>query len=442
MKKLFAIILFSVALWHAGKAAVTNDLWVSLNRSPILAVAPNGTLLAFEEHRFSDWDSGRHDIVLKRSADNGQTWTPEQTVATDGANCFSDATVTVDSSNGKIFLITGWNLYGDTESSINDGTSVDTRHIVLVSSTDSGTNWSSPVDITASVKSPGWRWYASGPGRGIQLSTGRLLVPCYHTGASWDYYPNAIYSDDHGTTWNVGGGVTSPVNYDECAFVELTNGAVMMNVRNDRGEGRRGIGISSDAGATWSSVTNDATLLDPGCEGSFYRYTQPPGYYKSRLLFSNPADTSSRQNLTIRLSYDDGATWAVSKTYCSTLAGYSSVVVLTNGNWAVLFENGTSTYFDKTTFISDTLANLTGGADSLDPQTNPPPVLNITSSGSNVLLSWAVSAPSFLLQQNPDLSPTNWSTFDGVGGIQVTNGQNFLWLLPTNAARYFRLKSP
>jgi sialidase-1 len=288
--------------------------------------------LAFIENRINiqNYDGGYVNVALRRSMDNGQTWTSQQTIATDGTNTFSNGAVVVDSSTSTIFFLAGWGLAGDGEDAVDSGTSVDTRHIYLLSSVDSGTNWTAPRDITASVKSPGWGWYDPGPPNGIQLHSGRLLIPAYH-GIGYDYYPNAIFSDDHGTSWHVGGTMTNSTGYNECSFVELTNGAIMMNARNDRGEFRRGVAISTDAGASWTAMTNDPTLIEPGCEGSIIRYTCPPRCYKSRLLFSNPAYTSGRHFLTARLSYDEGRTWPISKLYFGVYAGYSSLAILPNG---------------------------------------------------------------------------------------------------------------
>jgi sialidase-1 len=397
--------------------------------------------LAFIENRINiqNNDGGYINVTLRRSMDNGQTWTGQQIIATDGTNTFSNGAVVVDSVTSKIFLLAGWGLAGDSEDAVDAGTSVDTRHIYLISSSDSGTNWTTPQDITASVKSPGWGWYDPGPPNGIQLSSGRLLIPAYHS-IGYNYYPNAIFSDDHGTSWHVGGSMTNVAGYNECSFVELTNGAIMMNARNDRGEFSRGVAISSDSGASWTAITNDPTLIEPGCEASIIRYTSPPGYYKSRLLFSNPAYASGRHLLTVRVSYNEGQTWAVSKIYCGSYAGYSSLAILPNGEWAVLCENGTNSYYDKITFISDSLSNLTAGADVLDPNTNSPPTLSILPSGTNILVSWPSSAVGFFVQKNPGLTAGNWTDV-GVSAVATSNNVNYLLLPPTNNTVFFRLEA-
>ncbi len=372
MKNIVAIFSFGIVLLETCWGGTRIDLWSSPDRIPLLLVAPNGTLLAFAEDRINprgNSDRGYINVALRRSTDNGATWTNQQTVATDGVNTFSVGAGVSDSKTGKIFLFVGWNLFGDDEDAINNGTSADTRKVYLTSSTDNGTNWSPLAEVTSTTKSAGWRWIAPGPAPGIELSSGRLLVPFYHSGTSSDYHPHVVYSDDDGATWNVGGSISTS-GYSECSLVKLTDDKVMMIARNDRGEGKCGVATSSDSGTTWSAIANSDILKDPGCESSFIRYTCPPEYVKPRLLFANPPTTGgfyNRQNVTVRLSYNEGITWPVSKQYFPSKSGYSSLAILPNGKWAILCENGTSTSFDKITFFSDSLENLTGGADHLDP---------------------------------------------------------------------------
>ena len=231
--------------------------------------------------------------------------------------------------------------------------------------------------------------------------------------------------------------------YDECSVVALTNGNLMMITRNDTGIGTTmGISISTNSGVTWSTITNSATLNDSGCEATFIRYTAPPQYGKTRLLFANPdsAIPGNRANGTVQLSYDEGQTWSVSKTYFPNLYGYSSLVILPNGSWGLLAENGASYYYDQISFLSDTLSNLTSGADSLDPIVGQfRPTLSLTPSGTNLLFTWAASATNFSLQSS--LTGNGWTNAAGTGSETVSNGQNHL-NMPKNGSGFFRLMSP
>jgi len=434
---------------QSGKCLVSGpaNLWVQPDRIPVMCATSNGTLLAFAENRIvvTNDDGGYINCTLRRSADGGATWTSRQTIATDGNNTFSCGAAVVDATTGMIFFFSGWSLFGDSEATIDNGTAKDTKHMFVLSSPDNGASWTAPVDISTSIKRAGWRWCDPGPASGLQLASGRLIVPFYYSTAA-GYYPSVMYSDDHGNTWQSSYGATNNVaGYNECSVVQQGNGTLLMIARNGTtNPGNIGIATSSDSGVTWTAMTNSATLSDSGCEACAIRYTMPSAYGKSRLLFSNPpnATPGARSNVCVRVSYDEGNTWTVSKQYFAGPSGYSALAILTNGNWAILAENGVSTYCDQISFISDTLSNLTSGGDTLNPPTNPPPTLNITSTASNILITWPVTDATVYLQQNTDLSRDTWINTTGSDAVQTTNGLNQLMLPPTNPSLFFRLVSP
>ena len=111
----------------------------------------------------------------------------------------------------------------------------------------------------------------------------------------------------------------------------------MINARENE-EGHRFIHTSTDEGKTWTTKP-DKNLIDPGCNASIIRYTSiDDGYNKNRLLFSNAKTTKGRTNLTVRVSYDEGATWTNGKTVYEGPSAYSSLTVLKNGDIGVFFE--------------------------------------------------------------------------------------------------------
>ena len=195
----------------------------------------------------------------------------------------------------------------------------------------------------------GWRWYATGPGVGIQLTQGpwkgRLLIPCDHSLVLPDdpdgYDSHVIYSDDHGRTWRLGGVIRPAVN--ECQVVELIDGTLLINMRNyDRSKTTRAIATSTDGGITWSAVRHDPALIEPICQASLLRYTMQPQDDRNRLLFSNPAhaEPGQRRDMTVRMSEDEGKTWPVSRVLWPGPAAYSCLAVLPGGDIACLFEAG------------------------------------------------------------------------------------------------------
>jgi sialidase-1 len=329
-------------------------------RIPSLIVTPKGTVLAFCEGRKNGaGDSGDIDVVLRRSRDGGKTWQPLQVVADDGANTVGNPCPVVERSTGMVFLLLTHNLGTDTERTIRAGTSKGTRRVWLTRSTDDGATWAKPSDITNDVKDPKWTWYATGPGCGIQLRSGRLVIPCDHTEArTLTFRSHVITSDDKGATWKRGGVLDEKTN--ECQVLERADGSLLLNMRSYHGKNRRAVAISKDAGLSWSAVTLDEALVEPVCQASLLRYsTKADG--RSRVLFANPASTK-REKMTVRLSYDEGATWPVSRRLHDGPAAYSALAVLPGGEIACLYERGEKSAYEKLTFARFSLAWLTAPA--------------------------------------------------------------------------------
>lgn len=315
-------------------------------RIPSLVVTTRGTVLAFcEGRKHSTSDTGDIDLVMRRSTDHGEHFGPLQVVWDDGPNTCGNPCPVVDRDTGTIWLLLTHNLGQDHEPQIIDRTAKGTRTVWVSQSTDDGLTWSPPREITDSTKRPDWTWYATGPGAGIQMRhgphRGRLIVPCDHIEAgSRAYYSHVIYSDDHGKSWHLGGR-TPQAGVNECEVVELSGGRLLLNMRNyDRRRPLRRTSISEDGGATWGPVVFDPALVEPVCQASLRRYDWPEGGKPGILLFSNPAHPARRVNLTVRLSRDEGKTWAQAWTLHAGPSAYSCLAVLADGRVACLYEAG------------------------------------------------------------------------------------------------------
>jgi sialidase-1 len=321
-------------VWRAGEAGIDTY------RIPALVVAGNGDLLAFAEARHaSRSDTGDIDLVMKRSRDGGRSWSKQQVVWDDGANTCGNPCPVVVSKTGEVLLLATHNLGTDHESRIIAGTSKGSRTVWLLRSDDHGATWSAPREITRTTKRDDWTWYATGPGAGIELRVGehrgRLVIPCDHIEQqSKRYYSHVIYSDDRGATWQLGG--RSPDDQvNECEVVELSDGRLLLNMRNyDRSQRTRQQAISRDGGRTWTEQRHVPELVEPICQASIRRLAD------GVLMFSNPASRTGRQRMTLRLSFDDGRTWPVSSLLDPGPSAYSCLQPTRQGGVICLYEAG------------------------------------------------------------------------------------------------------
>ena len=319
-------------------------------RIPTVVKSNSGAVLAFCEARKEGCsDTGNIDLVMKKSLDNGDTWSSLKIIWDDGDNVCGNPSPVVDTETGVVHLITTWNNGKDHESGIINGTSIEGREIYHLSSKDEGETWTTPKNITADVKLPNWTWYATGPVHGIQLKKGkhkgRLMIACDHIEKnSKKYYSHVFYSDNHGKSWKLGG-TTPNDNVNECTVAELSNGNLMLNMRNyHRNISKsRQIAISEDGGDTWIHQRFDLQLPEPRCQGALLAVQKGDD---NLLLFTNPANEDDRLNMTLSISYDDGFTWVNKIPIYSSFSAYSDLVELKDGDILVLFEAGKENLYE------------------------------------------------------------------------------------------------
>ena len=324
---------------------------VSCFRIPAIVTAPNGDLIAAIDERVPNCGdlnrSGDINIVVRRSADNGKTWSGIETVVNFPLGLSaSDPSMIVDRDTKEIILFYNYMDYEKER---------DIYYLHVVKSKDNGKTWSKPEDITKQIAKPEWhkdfKFITSG--RGIQTKDGKLL----HTLVNLSKGLFIFGSDDHGKTWYF---IDTPIKpADESKIIELADGTWMVNARVNTG-GMRYVHTSSDEGKTWNSRP-EPKLIDPGCNASIIRYTaKADGYNKNRILFSNAKMEKGRMNLTIRVSYDEGQTWTEGKTIYGGGTAYSSLTILKNGDIGVFFEKDD---YKENTFVSFSLKWLTDGKD-------------------------------------------------------------------------------
>jgi sialidase-1 len=356
LKIKISIVLFAVLGTSAASQAVDLEqtpLWTAGDdgyhtfRIPSLIVSTAGSLVAFSEARKGGTsDTGNIDLVMKRSTDGGRTWSKQQVIWDDGDNTCGNPCPVVDQATGTIWLLLTHNLGKDNEAAITAGKARGTRTAWLSHSDDDGQTWSPPHDITRDVKDPEWGWYATGPGIGIQLRhgehRGRMVVPCDQKNDG--KFSHVIYSDDGGQSWRIGGKIAE---FNECQVVELGDGRLMLNMRNaDKSRKQRGVVTSKDGGVTWSEVRADDQLIEPVCQASIVRHSWPAEGKLGAILFSNPASVK-RENMTVRLSEDDGQSWPYARVLWAGPSAYSCLAVLADGTVLCVHEAGEKKPYEK-----------------------------------------------------------------------------------------------
>ena len=324
---------------------------VSCYRIPAIVTAPNGDIIAAIDERVencADLNANKDiNIVIRRSSDNGKTWSEIETaIDFPLGQSASDPSMIVDKETNEVFMFYN---YMDLEKE--NGV----YHLHVMKSADNGKTWSKPEDITSQITKPEWykdfKFITSG--RGVQTKSGKLL----HTMVNLKNGLHLFGSDDHGETWYF---IDTPINpADESKVLELADGTWMINSRVHH-KGLRIIHTSKDEGKTWKTI-EEPQLTDPGNNASFIRYTSmADGFDKNRILFSNSNDKKERKNLTVRISYDEGLTWSEGKTIYPGSAAYSSLTILENGDIGLFFEKENYT---ENVFVSFSLDWLTDGKD-------------------------------------------------------------------------------
>lgn len=310
----------SQLLFNGGNESIYHSF-----RIPSIIKTKNGTLIAFAEgRRWSPSDWGDINVVFKRSTNNGATWSALGEVAASGTGTWGNPTAVYDwhkGVNGRVWLFMSWNS-GD-KAAWSDIKAWGDRRVFSSYSDDHGATWSDPEDMSNTLLPPGYTWDAMGPGIGIQTvvnTPGRLIIPAYGRN---------IYSDNNGLTWQY---QLIPGGTDEGTIVELMNGSLLRNDRpgttwwNTAKRRRKSVGSIAGGFAAWSV---DNTLNDPKCEGSMIRYNTDTPH---RIIFLNPNTTDKRCNMTVRISYDDGATWPKSRPiYDWNTCDYAAITVAKGG---------------------------------------------------------------------------------------------------------------
>jgi sialidase-1 len=338
-------------------------------RVPGILATPGNTVLVTAEARPGGGDWGNNDIVLRRSIDGGVTWAERVMLVSRenyGPGPLSNFVMIHDAVTQCIHVLYCHNY----------------EYVFYMRSFDEGISFSTPVNITHMLLPfkayyP-WRVIATGPGHGIQLTNGRLLVPVWMSdGSGTEFGPRnlghrpsevaVIYSDDHGATWQCGDFVAHTteniINPSETIPVQLTDGRVLLNIRSESKENRRLISTSEDGATGWTDLQFDDALLEPVCMASILKLENSM-LDPEPILFANPDNLENeltpggtnlahdRKRLTVKISTDDCQTWSCSRILEPGPSGYSDLAETPDGIILCVYEDGMMFHMTDTAAVT------------------------------------------------------------------------------------------
>ncbi|XP_005524226.1 PREDICTED: sialidase-3 [Pseudopodoces humilis] len=340
----------------------------------LLYVPPDDSFLAFAEKRSSARDEDAKYLVLRRGRRHGSSvkWGPTEelsALALPGHRTMNPCPL-YDARSGTVFLFCICVEQGKTERrQIWSGCSA--ARLCFATSADGGRGWAALRDVTdEAIGSDLARWatFAVGPGHGVQLGSGRLVVPAY------TYYVHGclcgalrlpcftrqhslvFYSDDGGRRWHKGA-LLGGERTGECQVAEIRGAQRPLLYCSSRApRGCRAVALSSDRGQRFQRPKLCQALREPprGCQGSVVSF---PSQAPSCLLYSHPTDRRCRRDLGLYVNPSplDGEGWRRPWVLHSGPAGYSDLAVCPDGVFGCLFECGTSSACEEIAFCLFTL---------------------------------------------------------------------------------------
>ncbi|MFC5412389.1 exo-alpha-sialidase [Larkinella bovis] len=391
----------SVAVFEENRVWQGNEGGKVMYHVYGLTATRKGVVLAFSEARYDHTDEGPHDLLCKRSTDGGKTWSESIVIEKgdgsfwrangqpDKRECWANPAALADQKTGRVLF-----FYVLNEGQYRGKNTQRMTRVFYKTSDDDGQTWSERIEITDLLNakadgSPnrdaqgkpvlnedgfpcdylGRAFHMPGPGHGIQLKNGRLLLQFWHRKAigrfkpdgSYESVPSAernysdsvIYSDDQGKTWKKGGSTGLGQFVTESRLVELADGRVMLNGRIDAPKPPAGpdqpdlknhpskhrwVAISTDQGLTWQNEHIDQTLPPfTNVDCGFIRYRTGRKSAKAALLLSHPSELNARAGMTISASFDEGRTWPIHKPVFDGGTQYSDLVTLPDGSVGLLY---------------------------------------------------------------------------------------------------------
>ncbi|MBR3489068.1 MAG: exo-alpha-sialidase [Bacteroidales bacterium] len=332
-----SIVYYEQCLYRPGDYGSTN--W----RIPAICCLNDGTLLAVcDKRKYNESDLPEDiDIVMRRSTDNGRTWSEPLTIAegTGHKQGFGDAAL-VECENGDVVcvFVGGNGLFASSQA--------DPIRSYVCRSSDKGLSWSEPEDITFQLwgdqaTRPMCRNYRAsffGSGNGLRLTrgehAGRIMFAAAMVRKNSNVADNfVVYSDDNGMTWKVS--QRAYEGGDEAKLMELVDGRVLISVRQT---GARGYNYSSNGGLAWGTQGRWECMKSNACNGDMLRLAATDRGDSCNILLHSIPYSMERRDVSIFVSYDEGQTWQDPVLLFDGPSVYSSMTLLKNGSVGVLLE--------------------------------------------------------------------------------------------------------
>ncbi|XP_019059949.1 sialidase-3 [Fukomys damarensis] len=370
----------------------------------LLYVPPTHTFLAFAEKRSTSRDVDSLHLVLRRGLRTGHSvqWGPMESVmeATLPGHRSMNPCPVWDQKRGYVYL-----FFICVQNHVTECHQIvlgrNAARLCLICSQDAGCSWSEVRDLTEEVagsEMKHWATFAVGPGHGIQLQSGRLIIPAYAYYFSHRLFcfpckarPHSlmIYSDDFGVTWHHGSPIQNLVTV-ECQVAEVTRtaGHPVLYCSARTPNRRRAEALSSDCGEYFEAQSLSQQLCEPphGCQGSVVSFRplmipnrsqnvrdksapsvqQSPlldGLLKPEevagapsetwLLYSHPTNKKRRVDLGIYLNQNplEAACWSHPWILHYGPSGYSDLAAVGDeGLFGCLFECGTNQECEQIVF--------------------------------------------------------------------------------------------